>query len=317
MYSTPTFIGVGAVKSGTTWLYRALRNHPEAWLPPIKELRYFNQPEYNLLSRLRGGTGGRRDYGYWRRRLLSFLRHPGVRRPRYLLWHLWYFFGPRSAWWYASLFPKGRCAGEISPLYAPIPSDKIRHAARHFPHLKILYLLRDPIDRVWSHIRMRCLGLPEVDFDPDRLTEEIVLRTVEERDLEDRWLFRHSCYAGNLDRWLRFFPRDQMFVRAFDDVVERPDALLSDLADFLGIGPAALDAPGQRANPRPVALPLPPDLETIFARRLLGDLRRLDGRFEGRIGKHVARWRERAERAARRSVPATSRYADAAPPAPN
>jgi len=316
VFSSPTFIGIGAVKSGTTGLHHALMRHPNVWMPPIKELRYFDQPEYNLIERLRGGRSGRYDYSYWRNRFLDFLRAPGMRRPRSFLWHLWYFFGPRSPWWYASLFPSDeRVTGEISPLYAPIPEEKIERAARHFPDLKIIYLLRDPIDRLWSHIRMRCLGLPKVNFDADQLTEEIVLRTVEERDLNDRWLFRHSRYADNLDRWLQFFPREQLFVGYLDDIKTRPQALLHELGDFLGLAPDGFDSDvlSTKRNTKPIDMTLPPALETIFARRILDDLRRLDDHLDD---DRVDAWRERAEQAAQRPISASSRFADAAPAVP-
>src|ERR1700693_6546256 len=39
----PDFLCVGAHKSGTTWLYRQLDSHPDFWMPPIKELHYFDQ----------------------------------------------------------------------------------------------------------------------------------------------------------------------------------------------------------------------------------------------------------------------------------
>jgi hypothetical protein len=314
-YSSPFFIGIGAVKSGTTWLHHTLARHPDVWVPPIKELRYFDQPEYNLIERLRGGQSGRYDYSYWQAQLKNFLRSPPLRHPKSVFWHLWYFFGPRSPWWYASLFPDRPCTGEISPLYAPVPREKIERAHRHFPHLDVVYLLRDPIDRIWSHIRMRCLGLPEVDGDPDRLTPDVVFRTVAERDLDDRWLFRHSRYADNLERWLSVFPREQVFVGYFDDVRERPRSLLERLSRFLDLShPASPPAPSERRNTRPIDLALPPDLETIFARRLLGDVRRLDDRLEADATRA---WRERAERAAARSVDPSSRFSDDAPEPPD
>src|ERR1700754_3667019 len=39
----PGFICVGAQKAGTGWLYEQLRNHPDFWLPPMKELHYFDR----------------------------------------------------------------------------------------------------------------------------------------------------------------------------------------------------------------------------------------------------------------------------------
>jgi hypothetical protein len=39
----PDFLCVGAQKAGTSWLYRQLEPHPDFWMPPVKELHYFDQ----------------------------------------------------------------------------------------------------------------------------------------------------------------------------------------------------------------------------------------------------------------------------------
>src|SRR5215472_17512260 len=39
----PDFLCVGAHKGGTTWLYQQLDSHPDFWMPPLKELHYFDQ----------------------------------------------------------------------------------------------------------------------------------------------------------------------------------------------------------------------------------------------------------------------------------
>src|SRR3954463_14128656 len=39
----PDFLCVGAQKAGTGWLYEQLRNHPDFWMPPVKELHYFDR----------------------------------------------------------------------------------------------------------------------------------------------------------------------------------------------------------------------------------------------------------------------------------
>ena len=55
--SYPDFLGIGAQKAGTTWLSHNLQLHPEVWMPPVKELHYFDEKirrRTNLVSRLRG-----------------------------------------------------------------------------------------------------------------------------------------------------------------------------------------------------------------------------------------------------------------------
>ncbi len=41
----PDFLCIGAQRSGTTWLHHNLRQHPEIWMPPLKELHYFDEME--------------------------------------------------------------------------------------------------------------------------------------------------------------------------------------------------------------------------------------------------------------------------------
>ena len=41
------FMGIGAQKAATTWLAQNLRQHPDVWIPPRKELHYFDHSEAN------------------------------------------------------------------------------------------------------------------------------------------------------------------------------------------------------------------------------------------------------------------------------
>ena len=43
----PDFLCVGAQKAGTSWLYHQLNSHPDFWMPPIKELGYFDQMSHS------------------------------------------------------------------------------------------------------------------------------------------------------------------------------------------------------------------------------------------------------------------------------
>jgi len=48
----PDFLGIGAQKSGTTWLYQNLAAHPQIWMPPVKELHYLDHKPKPLPVRL-------------------------------------------------------------------------------------------------------------------------------------------------------------------------------------------------------------------------------------------------------------------------
>jgi hypothetical protein len=315
----PDFLCIGAVKGGTTWLHHNLRAHPGAWTPPIKEIRYFDEPRRNLRARLLerdkegnngdgngdyGGDYGGYDYGYWRFQLKQFLCNGrGWLHPRRVWWHLHYFFRRRSPRWYARLFrpaAEAQVAGEATPFYAPLLEERVAFVARHFPDLKLIYLLRDPIDRTWAHVLLRCMGLPEVDWNADRLTMDVVRHTVRERELGNDWLFRNARYFDNLRRWERHFSPDQLFVAFHEELKRDAAGQLHRILRFL-------DAPRageidhalarKRFNERPVNLTIPPAIETAFAERLIDDLRALAERFEG---PPVSEWQSRARHACSR-----------------
>ena len=78
-HEVPHFLGIGAQKAATTWLYRCLKVHPGIWLPPLKELHYFTHQSEDrhpgVVSRLCGRDWvNRRLRRMMKPRLLSDLR---------------------------------------------------------------------------------------------------------------------------------------------------------------------------------------------------------------------------------------------------
>ena len=279
----PDFICIGAIKSGTTWLHHNLQQHPEIWLPPIKELRYFNEPEYNLMGRLFGRDQKR--YEYWRMQVRFFWQDKRAwLRPGYLSWYLNYFFMPRSPQWYSSLFNWGqvKITGDITPLYATMPESNIAALQKNFPDIKIIYILRSPVERTWSHILLRCISL--VNWQPQNLTAEIVRKTVFERDLQDKWLFANGQYIKNLEIWERYFSPEQMLIEFYDDLKREPKLFLKRIYQFLGVDDMDFyqaDTLATQFNQKPIQLPIPSDIEAIFSTYYLEELEKLEHRFGG------------------------------------
>jgi len=133
----PDFLCVGAHKGGTTWLYQQLDSHPDFWMPPVKELHYFDQ-----LSRVHRTSRPRcrddRDLGF-----LESLKSLSA-KPYIDLEHYAQLFEPK-----ASLL-----SGDISPNYSTLSNEVIRRVVGYFPNLKVIFLARDPVERVWSHLSM-------------------------------------------------------------------------------------------------------------------------------------------------------------------
>ena len=206
--------------------------------------------------------------------------------PVRLRWDVRFFLGARSDAWYESLFRAGssRVTGEITPEYALMSADEVGRVRDAFPQLRILYLMRDPIDRAWSQMRMlaRLRGLS--------LHSEAVALTL----ARDPMVAARSDYRGTLEAWGRHFPPDRIFIGFMEEVRFEPRALLTRIFDFLGVGGDAvvLSSDLSRVVHQGTPKPLPAAIERELARSCIGDLRILEQRF----GHPVSAWRERAEK---------------------
>ncbi len=289
VHELPHFLGIGAQKAASTWLYGCLRAHPRLWLPPIKELHYFTHRVEDLHSgigaRLRGKDWvNRRLRRMVKPRLLADLR---ALDPALLRWDLRFFLGRRSDGWYESLFHAGssRVTGEITPEYALLSADEVGRVRDAFPNLKILFLMRDPIDRGWSQVRMlaRLRGL-------SLLSEEAALALA-----RDPAVLGRSDYRATLEAWGRHFPPERIFTGFLEEVRADPRALLSRIFDFLGVptDDSVLSRDLYRVVHEGAPRPMPAVVERELARTCIEDLRVLEERF----GHPVSAWRERAERA--------------------
>lgn len=227
------FLCIGAMRSGTSWLHMNLLEHPDIWLPPVKELHYLD----HLAERNRGLPIVLQDHAS-RRRAWRYVRDQAERAwafrpPDRVGWAMRYFLRPPSAAWYASLFPSGaKAAGECTPAYSVMSEEALQLLQNLSPNLRIVYLLRNPVHRDWSHaaklLRNR-RGGPSIDAAPDRSVRR-ALRVAARSGKSD--------YLGTLRRWQRHFPPEQMLVGFFDELERNPHALLARILQFLGVDAA-------------------------------------------------------------------------------
>lgn len=267
----PDFLVIGAQRAGTTWLHRVLREHPALWLPPVKELHYFDKLD---IDRTVLDPKERRRVGL--RGLLRF--DP---------WLFSYWLGRRSDAWYARLFQgaqtKGFIAGEITPAYATLDEEVLRRIRRMNCDIKLIFVMRDPMERAWSAINNAAKkGVAEPP-------------TVEKAVERARgWgTAARSAYADTIKRLEAVFPASQIHYCFFDDLRERPETLTADLLSFLGVGPAS--APVQLPKAVNVAAGSKP-IPSEFSRQMAGDylpmVSILCRRFEGPPHRWRARYKQ-------------------------
>jgi hypothetical protein len=152
--------------------------------------------------------------------------------------------------WYRSSFPLARghaITGEASPYYMFHPLAPARIAAA-LPGVRLIMVLRDPVDRAWSHYHNeRSLGTEPLSF------EDAVAREVErlggeaERMTSDpayqSFAWRHHSYlargryAEQLERLYNLFPPDQVLVLQSEALLADPNVALGPVWPFLGLAP--------------------------------------------------------------------------------
>lgn len=271
----PHFLVIGAQKAGTTWLDRNLRTHPQIWLPPEKEIHFFDLPRPLPFAALQYAPD--RAIRHWARHRLRRDLAKVERGEQSAEWYRRYYFNLRSWSWYRSLFTPaaGQIAGESTPRYAVMPRRKIAALRRRIPHLKVIYLLRDPVDRMWSDLamfhdqRFGGSGTHTVDASADKPF------------LADNRNLAHSRYAENLARWEEFFPARQVLTAFMEEITDSPQELLHRVFAFLGVETS--HQPGENLVRQKINFAryptIPAETARLLARRLADDTRRLHARL--------------------------------------
>jgi hypothetical protein len=179
----PDFVIIGAQKGGTSFLYYLLTRHPLVEPAARKELHFFDQPEHF----------------------------------------------DKGAEWYRRCFPRvgskdgqRSITGEATPYYLFDPPVAER-MAKIVPKTQLIALLRNPIDRAYSHYQMQ------------------VKRGTEPRSFEEAIEQQHSSYVSRgiyvdqLLRWFEFFSKEQMLILKSEDFFERPVETLKVVLTFLDL----------------------------------------------------------------------------------
>lgn len=197
----PTFMLIGAMKTGTTSLYEYLKAHEQVFMPDFKELDFFVAEA-------------------------NWLRGPE--------WYRRQFSGAGGA----------RAVGEASTAYTQYPMhDGVpERIARMLPGVRLVYVVRDPVERIRSHYQH--LVMTGVEKCPPEVAV-----------LENPVYMACSRYAMQLERYLDHFPRDQILVVTSEALKDERAATVQQVYDFLGVDPTSepevLDTEFYRTAQRP------------------------------------------------------------------
>lgn len=278
----PDFLFVGATRTATTFLHEQLRRHPGIWLPPMKEIYYFSHQRQR-------GAFNKRHREYARELLPSIARALEGERDGWtnVAWGVRYLVGPRNDRWFLSLFPDlpGRVSGQIEPTYATLERPVIETIARLVPDVRLVFTLRDPIDRAWSSVTKQLARFR--DRPMESFSDDEILAKIERQGVP------MSCYLDAIERWESVFPKEQLAFGFYEEISDDPAGLVDRLCTHIGAGPhPALDADAlaRRVNDtRRYATPIPERFERVLAERLAKPTERLAARFGGPTVAWLAR----------------------------
>jgi len=223
----PDFLVIGAQKSATTWLYYCLRKHPQIYLPPEKEIHYFDRStEYPSPSLLAVSSPFKR-YSFkeflvkLKAVIKKYLKSGNLNK---FLWELKFNFGYYNDRWYVSLFKnkkRNQKCGEVTPSYSILKINDIKRVYKLNPNLKIILLLRNPIERSWSAFLM-----------------DLLQQGKEYKDINDKRALsffkseantKRGDYLTIINNWTSIFPKEQLYIGFFEDVKNNPKKLLIEI----------------------------------------------------------------------------------------
>ena len=203
----PTFIIIGAGKSGTTAIHHYCDQHPEVFMTRIKETNFFELEGQKI--------------------------HYTKAEDPLLLNH--YPQSVNNLKDYQALYREAeddvRALGETSPmyLYGKNAPSKIRE---YVPDVKLIAILRQPIDRLYSRFLHLCR---DGDQPTERFEDALNRDTIwwERNDL-----VTEGFYYTHLKRYFELFDRSQLKVFLYEDLRKDSEQLMVDLFTFIGVDPS-------------------------------------------------------------------------------
>jgi len=197
-------------------------------------------PDFMIIGTQKGGTTSLYKY---------LTKHPNI-KSNYVVKELSFFdeYYSRGKIWYRSNFPKRKKGklyfeGTTHYLYNPLVPKRVKQM---LPNVKVIALLRDPIDRAYSSYKHQLrAGRETLNFENAIQAESERLNGEKEKLLSDpsyiSYNYNHFSYvergkyADQINNWLEHFSKEQMLVLSSEDFFKDTDNSLKQIYDFLGV----------------------------------------------------------------------------------
>lgn len=181
------FAGIGAARAGTTWIYECLKEHPQICMS--------QKEEAGLLNSLKEKNRGKKSYSdVYISNFTHCKKHQIVR-------------------------------GEYSPSYLG-DSEVLHLIKRHYPDIKIIACLRNPIERAYSH------------FLSSKIAGEMSMSNTFKEEVHigaDSDYISFGFYYSKLTKVFELFPKDNVLILISEDIAQNPTKFIQGVYKFLGV----------------------------------------------------------------------------------
>ncbi|MDX8352338.1 sulfotransferase [Cognatiyoonia sp. IB215182] len=246
--TSPTILFcVGATKAGTSWLYRYLHDHPDCAMPAVKEAHYWDTFDADALAKqttmfrvrlreMREIKAHAAEEGQgWKvknldrrinemKALLAVLEGDRVEDAAYRGWLMDRAGSPKLV-------------ADMTPNYATLPDETLARMVALSPDAKVMFLIRDPLDRLWSHIRMQARRQRQDHEVYEKKANNILYRMLNRN--QERHILKRGDYPSIIRKLRRVVPDERLRVQFAEDLFTN-DGVAAACA-FLGIAPVAAE----------------------------------------------------------------------------
>jgi hypothetical protein len=256
---------VGAAKSGTSWLQAFLREHEECYFRNLKELHYFDALD----------AGGRDWHVKLLARRLIEMRKKLAEDPHcdsneWLLvlisdiesW-LTVFDGKNAIDdAYLDYIGYGRVqkkvVGDVTPAYGGVSREMLAHMAGLGADVKFIYVMRDPVARLWSGFRM------VLDRYGEGKMQALITRFLADEEGDDHALMVASDYKGTLKKLRAVIAPENLHIEFYETMFTQN--AVDRICGFIGIEPAPV--PRKMVVHKGKRVALPSILRDVLAKKL-------------------------------------------------
>jgi len=216
----PNFFIVGAAKSGTTSLYNYLRQHPQIYLPPVKEVYFFATDIDN--------NKFRPDYARDVNININKWLESGMKTELFQA-----FISDWEKYKRIFQFAAGKKAvGEMTNAYL-YSTQAAKNISQKFPDAKIIMILRNPVERLFSHYLMDLrTGYEAENFLPS--LKKDMSSEVKGWGISNLYL-ELGMYHEQVKRYLDNFPAEQVKIFLYNDFKKDAGLVLKEISRFLEV----------------------------------------------------------------------------------